>query len=69
MPNRFDLNAPRKRRRGLAPKPRRNRARNEPKSTLLYWIVGALTVVLILAFVDIRSGGKPGSGPGFLPAQ
>jgi lipoprotein-anchoring transpeptidase ErfK/SrfK len=51
MPNRFDLNAPRKRRRGLAPKPRRNRARNEPKSTLLYWIVGALTVVLILAFV------------------
>jgi lipoprotein-anchoring transpeptidase ErfK/SrfK len=51
MPHRFDLNAPRKRRRSLAPKPRRNRARHEPNSTLVYWIAGALTVVLILAFV------------------
>jgi lipoprotein-anchoring transpeptidase ErfK/SrfK len=52
MPNRFDLKSPRKRRRGLAPKPRKNRPRSEENSTLPYWIAGAL-VLLIGLFVLI----------------
>jgi lipoprotein-anchoring transpeptidase ErfK/SrfK len=52
MPNRFDLKTPRKRRRSLAPKPRRNRARSNENSTLPYWIAGVV-VLLIGLFVLI----------------
>jgi lipoprotein-anchoring transpeptidase ErfK/SrfK len=54
MPNRFDLKTPRKRRRGLSPRPRRNRPRGDDNSMLPYWIAGGVILVLVLAVIIVQ---------------
>jgi len=54
MPNRFDLKTPRKRRRSLAPKPRRNRPRASENSTLPYWIAGVIVLLLLIGIVIVQ---------------
>jgi lipoprotein-anchoring transpeptidase ErfK/SrfK len=54
MPDRFDLKTPRKRRRSLAPKPRRNRPRGEVNSALPYWIAGVVVLLLLIGVIMVR---------------